>query len=87
MPKTRSAICGSRTAARARMFLSTPDQGKGPVATETALECKLDPQHGLRLQEPGIAQRPGVDNFKAERSDKFDDLRLFCHIVASHEHY
>src|SRR5580658_4588563 len=59
--------CGSRSAARARMFLSTPDQGKRPVATETALECKLDPQHGVRLQEPGIAQRPGVDNFKAER--------------------
>ena len=47
--KMRSAICGSRSAARALMFLSTHDQGKGPVTTETALECKLDPQHGVRL--------------------------------------
>jgi hypothetical protein len=59
---------------------------KREIATQAALECQVNPEHGHRFEQAGSLKVSGIDHFEPEILAQLLDGGFCGLVVASHEH-
>src|SRR5262245_23502681 len=71
---------------RFRLTTIAPRKHKGAVDAEPFGKGKLDPEHGERLEQPGLGQVASIDGIEPHIRDELHNGLLALAVWASHEH-
>ena len=63
-----------------------PRKHKGAVAAEPLGKGELDPEHGKRLEQPGLGQVAGIDRIEPHIRHELHNGLLALAVWAGHEH-
>ena len=71
---------------RFRRATIAPRKHKGAVDAKPFGKSELDPEHGKRLEQPGLGQVASIDGIEPHIRDELHNGLLALAVWASHEH-